>query len=588
METIDLASEDDEDSGDARGLCIKCGQVSKPHVCPHAAKIMKRMSRSECGMSSSKCQKTSAGSSAAKNDMYKNLFGDDSDDDDTPAPKLPEMPKAAAAALSQGAPAFNILNTLLQEHSTLQTECDSNKATIEKQKKDIAAVKKRETAANSAVKQATSQLAQLQQEIAKRDQTIADQQKQLQGPAPFVPPKPKGKGKAAVAAAAAAAASALGLSPGKDAYSALLTDAGKAYTDKADALKKKAPPPPPPVPPAPVAPAPLPNRVQILQKNTNPQYHTEREVSFMTTAQVQAAGLPSSTTAGWFFDNSTPPTPWQPSWVPISDTTIIGNLETLGTATKSSTGDTTAFTPTVGSTVSYPFGQHNYTVTVVNAPGPQAPAPPPPPPPPPPAPWQDDMLFTGSFFKMDKKYIDRMLQQYHFDEPDVVIPKSTEIAAIAEQWSSYAQGFKYDPNKCEMWVKPNWMHMWLRAAKERGYNEARILMHGMRSQNYHLLAKDLSGFDFNFSQQGAKRWGFYAACSDHIASDYNAQSGGPLPDGTGVIGLLLIKKGAGAGAYEHYHLGSHRGGPQSYSINDAYAVRDQMLWLPLGLAYAKP
>ena len=112
-------------------------------------------------------------------------------------------------------------------------------------------------------------------------------------------------------------------------------------------------------------------------------------------------------------------------------------------------------------------------------------------------------------------------------------------------------------------------------------------MFHMRSQNYHLLAKDMSGFDFNFSQQGAKRWGFYAACSDHIASEYNAMGGGSLPDGIGVIGLLLIKAKAGPGAYEHYHLGSHRGGPSSYGINDAYAVRDQMLWLPIGLAHAK-
>ena len=76
-----------------------------------------------------------------------------------------------------------------------------------------------------------------------------------------------------------------------------------------------------------------------------------------------------------------------------------------------------------------------------------------------------------------------------------------------------------------------------------------------------------------------------AGCSDHIASDYNAHGGGPLPDGTGVIGLLLIKKGAGAGAYEHYHLGSGRA-TYGYQVNDAYAVHDQMLWLPIGLAYA--
>ena len=179
-----------------------------------------------------------------------------------------------------------------------------------------------------------------------------------------------------------------------------------------------------------------------------------------------------------------------------------------------------------------------------------------------------------------------VLQNYHFDALDEVIGKSAEVAALAELWSSYAQGFKYDAAKCELWCKPGWLKIWLRAAKERKYSECRILMHGMRSQNYHLLAKDMSGFDFNFSQQGAKRWGFYAACSDHIASDYNKHGGGSLPDGTGVIGLLLIKKGAGAGAYEHYHLGSGRA-TYGYQVNDAYAVHDQMLWLPIGLAFAR-
>ena len=34
------------------------------------------------------------------------------------------------------------------------------------------------------------------------------------------------------------------------------------------------------------------------------------------------------------------------------------------------------------------------------------------------------------------------------------------------------------------------------------------------------------------------------------------------------------------------HLGSHRGN-YGYQVNDAYAVHDQMLWLPIGLAYAQ-
>ena len=36
---------------------------------------------------------------------------------------------------------------------------------------------------------------------------------------------------------------------------------------------------------------------------------------------------------------------------------------------------------------------------------------------------------------------------------------------------------------------------------------------------------------------------------------------------------------------EHYHLGSGRAS-YGYQVNDAYAVHEQMLWLPIGLAYA--
>lgn len=220
------------------------------------------------------------------------------------------------------------------------------------------------------------------------------------------------------------------------------------------------------------------------------------------------------------------------------------------------------------------------------------------------------MLFNGSFFSLTGAMIQSILDNTEFDAPDRIVkhPVGTTVkkgetaaqraedqaacealAALAEEFSSYAQGFKYDAKKCEVWLKPDWLKVWVRCAKERGYSEARVLMHGMRSNKYQLLAKDLTGFDMNWSQHGAKKWGFYASCSDHIASDYNAQ-GGKTTDGTAVIGLLLIKPNAGMGAYEHYQLGSGRGGPSSTSANynDAYAVRDQLLWLPLGLATAKP
>ena len=110
--------------------------------------------------------------------------------------------------------------------------------------------------------------------------------------------------------------------------------------------------------------------------------------------------------------------------------------------------------------------RHNYTTTVVNVLAPQAPAPLPPPL----KPLQDDMLFSGNFFKVTSAYIETMLAGYHFDEPNAVVPKSAEVMALTEQWSSYAQGFEYDPNKCELWVEPNWLHVWLRTAWERKYN----------------------------------------------------------------------------------------------------------------------
>ena len=45
-EAIDITSSDDEAPAmTGRGLCIKCGQVSKPHVCPHGAEVMKRASK---------------------------------------------------------------------------------------------------------------------------------------------------------------------------------------------------------------------------------------------------------------------------------------------------------------------------------------------------------------------------------------------------------------------------------------------------------------------------------------------------------------------------------------------------------------
>ena len=71
------------------------------------------------------------------------------------------MPTAVAEAAGEGATAFGVLSTLLQQHSSLQSE-------IAQDQRDITAGKARETTANQAVKQATSEVTQLQAELSKR------------------------------------------------------------------------------------------------------------------------------------------------------------------------------------------------------------------------------------------------------------------------------------------------------------------------------------------------------------------------------------------------------------------------------------
>ena len=117
-----------------------------------------------------------------------------------------------------------------------------------------------------------------------------------------------------------------------------------------------------------------------------------------------------------------------------------------------------------------------------------------------------------------------------------------------------------------------------------------MLMHGCRSGEYDKLAADPLGFDMALSNCGQKSFAFYASCSDHIASDYAQSSKTRYPDGTAYIGLLLVKDKVAQGAYEAYYLGSSRPGSLPYDArcSDAFAIRDQSLWLPIGLAVAKP
>jgi hypothetical protein len=76
-------------------------------------------------------------------------------------------------------------------------------------------------------------------------------------------------------------------------------------------------------------------------------------------------------------------------------------------------------------------------------------------------------------------------------------------------------------------------------------------------------------------------YGLYCGLSDEIPYFYNKG----LPAGSGIIGLLLTKEGMNKGAYEMYALNlSNR---RENELNNAVVIKDQSLWIPLGLAVAE-
>ena len=308
--------------------------------------------------------------------------------------------------------------------------------------------------------------------------------------------------------------------------------------------------------------------LEIVQKNLAQQFLTERLVA----ARADTSGV-----YHWYYDSSTPPTPQAPVWSGITDPAVCQKLWTLGRTVANGNGDVTDFQPTVGLNVKYTFNQHTYEVSVLSRAASTTPS----------VPvslkWQEDVLNQKYQWKVTPQALDKMLKDVDFDQPDAVVQGSKLVADLATSISTAGQGFTYDAQKCQLWVKPLWLKVWLTVAKTRKFTEARLLLHGMRSGDYQKLSLDMAGFDMNYSKDGLKNYGFYGAVSDHIASDYHS---GTDPTGTCYIGLLWVKASLNHGAYEHYHLGSNKY-PKEYSRrNDAYAVRDQLLWLPIGLAVA--
>ncbi len=582
------SSDDEDDDGQvARGICRSgCGIVTLPHPCScGTVPISKQFLSSHTKQDKKKSgglnvhPSTSGGGSSGKrasDDEYARMFG----------LRDAKKPRLDDGKLSDG---ISALRTLLADHDAREKKLEAVTSKLETSQQTTAYFQTELAKEKVATEKINGVVDRQTKVIEQKDKKIAEQTKEI------AQLKASSK-KKAVPATVPGRTEILSL------YHTLVAAVTKTYVDKGKRHQSAwtAPPPPAPAPPPPPpAPAPGPPVTMILQKNSSPQYLTVREIQFKPTTSSEAA---------FYFDSGT--TPWAPSWTKISDSAITTTLLTLGVTVKTDkSGNVTQWKPTVGTTVQYSFNSHSYDVDVVQQPYPQQPpAPPPPPPHPQPVykmPWEHEVLFTKSFHPVSTATLTKYLTTYDFSaladptsKKDIKGvykggPEGKLVAELAQTFSSFGQKFTYCPHGSQLWVKPPWFETVLEAAKTRGYRECRILMHGCKTGDYDKLAADPTGFDIGRSNHGAKKWGFYGACCDHISCDYASyarNSDGTLmyPKGTAYIGLLFVKPNAGPGAYEHYFLGSGQPGSlQDSKFNDAFAVRDQCLWLPVGLALAK-
>ena len=103
-----------------------------------------------------------------------------------------------------------------------------------------------------------------------------------------------------------------------------------------------------------------------------------------------------------------------------------------------------------------------------------------------------------------------------------VVPKYVKIAMLAEIFSSFSTGTQYSAELSELWVKPDFLRAWLRVAKERQYEHARIVMHGTKDEAVlDKMKKDPIGHNMFFSALDCQRGpGVYLSTSDHLALEY--------------------------------------------------------------------
>ena len=289
----------------------------------------------------------------------------------------------------------------------------------------------------------------------------------------------------------------------------------------------------------------------ITQKNTNPQYLTERAIEYKTTATGVAAD-------GFYIDLG----PSGGGVVQITDSTMLTALQSLGQM------QGTAFVLTPGASCQYSFGGHSYDAIVSSV---------------------DDnvaVVFHGSFVPMNAALFTKIKALQVSDIKDCKVP-SKHLVELAELFSSLGgHNFKYNVNQSQMWLKPDLFRTWIRIAEHRQYTDAILLMHG--SKSYDGLFKDPAGYDVSDSAlNNTMGVGMYQSKTDHIVIQYNTDPTTHRKKGSGLLGLLLRKQNAPEHVYEDYNLGNHNLPDPFKGHNNGIVIRDQSLYLPLGLVVAK-
>jgi hypothetical protein len=260
-------------------------------------------------------------------------------------------------------------------------------------------------------------------------------------------------------------------------------------------------------PGTPVASAPAVQTIQMYQKNTS-GYSTERLFSF--------EHRPDSIRLIFRYDTSSPPCHWQPRFADITDDAVLKALYTLGNLTYDIVSKQQVFTPILGRTASYTIGSNTYTVFVEIRDKPVQP---------PPLPvGKDDlslaqqMMFKGDFCTYDPVILQSMRYGFNAElnllsAPDQTIlygstPSELDakvcstFASLATMFSSHGQGFQYDQTSVQLWLKPTWIHAWLRRATESEYNQFCIGAHGSQTNDYQQFEKDMSGHDLYYHKSG--------------------------------------------------------------------------------------